>query len=55
MPDGGHHGLPEQRAIIDRRVIADRLANLPGGKKLGSAAAGMLADALAAGRDGADD
>ncbi|MEA3068408.1 MAG: [protein-PII] uridylyltransferase, partial [Sphingomonadales bacterium] len=46
-----HEGLPEQRAIIDRRAIADRLAGLRPGKKLGVEAAAILAEALAAGRD----
>ena len=45
-----HEGLPDQRAIIDRRSIADRLAALKSGKKLSIEACVVLADALAAGR-----
>src|SRR6476620_1014289 len=51
MPYRAHEGLPEQRALIDRRLVADRLASLPQGKKLASMACGILAEALAAGRE----
>ncbi|HEX8842135.1 MAG TPA: DUF294 nucleotidyltransferase-like domain-containing protein, partial [Sphingomicrobium sp.] len=46
--------LPEvehQRAIIDRRAVADRLASLKPGRKLNAAASSVLAEALASGRD----
>src|SRR4051812_18946936 len=51
MPLRGHEGLPDQRAIIDRRVIADRLAGIRPGKAQGKDdARKLLAEALAGGR-----
>ena len=50
MSDRGHEGLPDQRAIIDRRAVADRLAGLRSGKKLAAEACEIFAEALAAGR-----
>jgi [protein-PII] uridylyltransferase len=50
MAPRGHEALPDQRAIIDRRALADRLAALPDGKKLTAEASRLLADALARGR-----
>jgi len=50
MPHRGHEGLPDQRAIIDRRAVADRLSRLPSGKKLSGLACEILAEALAEGR-----
>jgi [protein-PII] uridylyltransferase len=50
MSHPGHEGLPEQRAIIDRRAVADRLAALPPGSGLNDQAAAILGDALASGR-----
>jgi [protein-PII] uridylyltransferase len=42
--------IDNRRAIIERRVVADRLASLRAGKKLEQAAAELLCDALEAGR-----
>jgi len=50
MPHRGHEGLPDQRAIIDRRAVADRLAGLPAGEAQSGLACEVLADALAEGR-----
>jgi [protein-PII] uridylyltransferase len=50
MSHQGHEALPEQRAIIDRRAIADALAALRPGRKLAAHGATLLAGALAAGR-----
>jgi [protein-PII] uridylyltransferase len=49
MPGRFDH-LPNRRAIIDARVLADALAALPGGEGLRRAATPLLRDALAAGR-----
>src|SRR4051794_19789025 len=43
--------IPAARAIVDRRAVADRLANAAGGKRLAAAAREILADALARGRE----
>jgi len=45
------HEIDNQRAIIDRRSAADRLSALRTGKKVGSEAAAILAEALARGRE----
>jgi len=50
MSHRGHEAVPEQRAVIDRRVLADRLNELKPGKKLPAAARALLADALSSGR-----
>src|SRR6476646_4087944 len=50
MSERAHEALPEQRAIIDRRAIADRLAYLRPGKKSAVEAAQILSEALAEGR-----
>jgi [protein-PII] uridylyltransferase len=50
MATRGHEALPEQRAIIDRRALADRLRALPPGKKQGGEAAALLRGALEYGR-----
>ena len=50
MPHRGHEGLPDQRAIIDRRAVADRLAGLPAGEAQSGLACEVLAEALAEGR-----
>jgi [protein-PII] uridylyltransferase len=50
MSHRGHEGLPDQRAIIDRRALADRLAAIGPGKKHRADAGKLLAEALAAGR-----
>jgi [protein-PII] uridylyltransferase len=42
--------VPEQRAIIDRRAVADALGALAPGKKLNADACGLMAEALAHGR-----
>jgi len=42
--------VPSQRAIIDRRAVAERLRGLRSGKKLGSEAAAILRDAIEHGR-----
>ncbi|HEX5258346.1 MAG TPA: [protein-PII] uridylyltransferase [Sphingomicrobium sp.] len=42
--------IDNRRAIIDRRVVADRLAGLGRGKKLSAQAADILCDALKEGR-----
>ena len=44
------HSIEHQRAIIDRRVIADRLQGLRRGKKLTTDATAILRDALQSGR-----
>jgi [protein-PII] uridylyltransferase len=49
MSERGHEGLPDQRAIIDRRAVADRLTELRG-KRVEKHACEILAEALAAGR-----
>ena len=49
MSERGHEGLPDQRAIIDRRAVADRLTDLRG-KRVEKHACEILAKALAAGR-----
>jgi len=46
LPDIEH-----QRAIVDRRVLADRLAQLRGGKQLTTDAAAILREALTGGRE----
>ena len=51
MADNGHEGLPDQRAIIDRRAVADALAALAPGKKIDADACDLLAAALANGRE----
>jgi [protein-PII] uridylyltransferase len=51
MASDRHEGLPDQRAIIDRRAIADRLAGLKSSRKLSGEACVVLAEALAAGRE----
>jgi len=50
MSERAHEALPEQRAIIDRRAIADRLASLRPGKKSAVEAAQILSEALGEGR-----
>jgi [protein-PII] uridylyltransferase len=45
------HSVDHQRAIIDRRAIADRLQGLRGGKKLTSEATAILRVALQSGRE----
>jgi len=42
--------IDNRRAIVDRRAVADRLAALKPGKKLGSEASAVLRDALTSGR-----
>ena len=49
MSERGHEGLSDQRAIIDRRAVADRLTDLRG-KRVEKHACEILAKALAAGR-----
>ena len=44
------HSVEHQRAIIDRRAIADQLQALRGGKKIVLAATAILRDALQSGR-----
>ena len=44
------HSVEHQRAIIDRRSIADRLQGLRGGRKLATEATAILRDALQSGR-----
>ena len=50
MSERGHEGLPDQRAIIDRRAVADRLSGLKAGKKLTAEAGAILRGALEYGR-----
>ena len=50
MATRGHEALPEQRAIIDRRALADRLRALPPGKALRAEGAQLLRGALEYGR-----
>jgi [protein-PII] uridylyltransferase len=50
MSDRGHEGMPGQRAIIDRRAVADSLASLRTCNKLAAQACEILAEALATGR-----
>jgi len=50
MATRGHDALPEQRAIIDRRALADRLRALSPGKKQRGEAAALLRGALEYGR-----
>ena len=45
------HDVEHQRAIIDRRAIADRLASLKSDRKLTAEANAVLAEALASGRE----
>ena len=42
--------VEDRRAIIDRRVLADRIAALPNGKQLSDEIRQVLADALDGGR-----
>ncbi len=44
------HSVEQQRAIIDRRAIGDRLQKLRGGRKLMSETAAILREALQSGR-----
>jgi [protein-PII] uridylyltransferase len=50
MATRGHEALQEQRAIIDRRALADRLRALPPGKSLSAEGAALLRGALEYGR-----
>jgi len=50
MSERGHEGLPGQRAIIDRRAVADRLSGLKSGKQLTAEACTILRGALEYGR-----
>jgi [protein-PII] uridylyltransferase len=50
MATRGHEALTEQRAIIDRRTVADRLRTLPAGKMLTGEVAAVLRGALEHGR-----
>jgi [protein-PII] uridylyltransferase len=50
MSERGHERFPDQRAIIDRRLVADRLGGLKGGKKLAAEAGAVLRGALEQGR-----
>jgi [protein-PII] uridylyltransferase len=50
MSERRFDGLTEQRAIIDRRTLADRLDQLSGGKGLVPEATSTLSQALASGR-----
>lgn len=50
MASRGPEGPADQRAIIDRRALADRLAALKAGKKLNGEAAQILRQALNHGR-----
>ncbi|MFL6765673.1 MAG: bifunctional uridylyltransferase/uridylyl-removing protein, partial [Sphingomicrobium sp.] len=50
MSHRGNEDIADQRAIIDRRAVADSLASLKPGRKLGEEAGRFLAEALAAGR-----
>jgi len=50
MAHRGHAGLSEQRAIIDRRAVADRLSALNAGKDLLVSGSAILAEALGSGR-----
>ena len=50
MSERAHEGLPEQRAIIDRRMVADRLASLRAGKKFTAEAGQILSEVLLQGR-----
>ncbi len=45
------YDVEHQRAIIDRRAVADRLAELKPGRKLAAQATVILAEALASGRE----
>ena len=45
------HDVEHQRAIIDRRAVADCLAELKAGRKLEAGAAAILAQSLASGRE----
>jgi [protein-PII] uridylyltransferase len=45
------HEVDRQRAIIDRRAVGDRLAELKPGRKLDTQASGILAETLASGRE----
>ena len=50
MANSGHEALPDQRAIIDRRALADALAALRPGKARIAEACELLGEALANGR-----
>ncbi|MFL6854531.1 MAG: DUF294 nucleotidyltransferase-like domain-containing protein, partial [Sphingomicrobium sp.] len=50
MPGSRTEGLSDQRAIIERRAVADRLAKLKSGRRLDKEASAILAEALASGR-----
>ncbi len=50
MDERAYHGPADQRAVIDRRALADRLAALAPGEGLIPRATALLAAALAAGR-----
>jgi len=50
MASRGHEALPDQREIIDRRALADRLASLKPGGNLSADAAAVLRGALESGR-----
>ena len=50
MAHSSHEIVPDQRANIDRRMVADRLAALSPDKKLTANAVRVLAEALAGGR-----
>ena len=50
MTERGHETIAEQRAIIDRRTIVDRLALLKDSKTLAAEAALILSEALSSGR-----
>src|SRR5579884_2572699 len=50
MLEQRHHRPTEPRAIVDRRLIADRLAALKAGPRLTQEATAILAEALSAGR-----
>jgi [protein-PII] uridylyltransferase len=50
MASRGHEALPDQRSIIDRRALSDRLVSLKAGKNLVVDAAAVLREALDSGR-----
>jgi [protein-PII] uridylyltransferase len=50
MSQRGHEGLPDQRAIIDRRALADRIASIPAGDNLAAEGCAELVSALESGR-----
>ena len=45
------HDVANQRAIVDRRALTERLGELPRGKRLTADATDILCDALTAGRE----